>query len=42
MPPLVAKFEAELFKALELNKKLKVAGFCFGHQMIAQAFGAKI
>jgi GMP synthase-like glutamine amidotransferase len=29
-------------KALEINKSLKVTGFCFGHQMIAQAFGAKV
>ena len=28
--------------ALEINQELKVAGFCFGHQLIAQAFGARV
>ena len=42
MHPLIQKFQAQLFSALEVNKKLKVLGFCYGHQMIAQALGAKV
>ena len=42
MPDSIQKFQGNLLKALEINKKMKVLGFCFGHQMLAQAFGAKV
>ena len=35
-------FVANLVVALDLNKKLKVTGGCFGHQLLAQAYGARI
>lgn len=35
-------FVENLMEALEINKKLKVLGFCFGHQLVAQAHGARI
>lgn len=28
--------------ALQINQELKVAGFCFGHQLISQAFGSRV
>lgn len=41
-PQYIKAFELNLKEVLKINKKLKVAGFCFGHQLIAQIFGAKI
>ena len=35
-------FLENLMEALEINKKLKVLAFCFGHQLIAQAHGARV
>lgn len=40
--PFMQTFIDNLVEALEMNKELKVIGFCFGHQLIAQAFGARI
>jgi GMP synthase-like glutamine amidotransferase len=35
-------FIDNLMEALRINSHLKVSGFCFGHQLIAQAFGARV
>ena len=41
MHPSITQFKNNLSKALNINKNLKVAGFCFGHQLIAIDMGAK-
>ena len=35
-------FIDNLMEALKINKKLKVSGICFGHQLVAQAYGARV
>lgn len=33
----------KLFKqAVDKNQKLRIVGFCFGHQFLAKAFGGKV
>lgn len=31
-----------LFKAFDANKKLKIFGICYGHQMIAQKYNGLV
>jgi GMP synthase-like glutamine amidotransferase len=35
-------FQKNLVQALKVNQKLKVSGFCFGHQLVAHAFGGRV
>ena len=42
MHPYMKIFQQNLVQALKVNRKLKVTGFCFGHQIIAHAFGGRI
>jgi GMP synthase-like glutamine amidotransferase len=37
--PKVEEFSSNLKKALQINKKIKVLGFCFGHQLISHLYG---
>jgi len=40
--PAINKFMSMLVKAYRKNEKLRILGFCFGHQSIAYAFGGKV
>lgn len=40
--PEINRFMSMLVNAYHKNEKLKILGFCFGHQSIAYAFGGKV
>jgi len=41
-PPQISQAIHNLFEAYKINEKLKIIGICFGHQLIANYFFAKI
>ena len=42
MHPHMRKVASHLKDALAINKQLKMVGFCFGHQLLANIHGARV